>query len=793
LPVKSEKEVNGYHFDGDDCGSDDEENDDGAGSSMSAEGSSMSAAGSSMSAEGSSMSAAGSSMSAEGSSMSADVSDGSSNEGELNLEEIETRWRADRYAVDTQARFQEKYRTMVEWIQQRATQFWPISLPFPEALCIQYVHHEMRRKKNGNLLGPGHLYQVTQMLYYEGFLKHGHTVPTSLTTSLRNALQAHKRNLAKRIARGNQGQADSHAQNASWTAVEFCAKKLHDKRPGTGYDSRAALYFLTSVQSLSRGERIGKMLYSVFGKGVGGDHISAGKGMTSKSDQTGKRSYNKRFVPNYKKTHMCVVTALGRHLLSLDPDHVSKYVFMSKKEAKHFERLQRLRLKRQRCSYGHSKPPKRSRAIGPHKKFDRLIQKVFELLPVEDLLSMGLSTTKKFVGHCKKKAGFAQAVEVNGIDAQMVHTRAEHCTGNYNTYASRSIIGVPNSGGPPARQDISMAKALAGLQQYTAEFNEVPPHWDETVIAQIPFAEIVPCYNQLPSGMKSVVPLALAQVVYHYHRSSKGLSVRHPMFRTPLWTTHQALRDDLFDALRGADTNQPSVLKPLYSDKLTEQYLWTEQINQASTLMLKNAHHVIQIATEANRIAKDNEIKLNKILDILGSISQDNVISIQCSNPPMESSKNPPMETIISQDNVISIQCSNPPMESSKNPPMETIQAHTAESTDASNFDDVQNDTGGFAKHFNSSQTPLSIETIDVEAAWHAWHGSGNELPWRTVSKSSHCLPCSSDKRREALSSLSKIRQLVAFIQGKTSDGEIDRDVSKAWNVCKHSTKIFLK
>jgi len=79
-----------------------------------------------------------------------------------------------------------------------------------------------------------------------------------------------------------------------------------------------------------------------------------------------------------------------------------------------------------------------------------------------------------------------------------------------------------------------MAKLLAGLDQYTPEFNVSPPHWAADVVRQIHFPAIMPCYKRLPSGLKAAVPLLVANVVYHYHRDKHGMNrtsqaIHHPI------------------------------------------------------------------------------------------------------------------------------------------------------------------------------------------------------------------------------------------------------------------------
>jgi hypothetical protein len=250
---------------------------------------------------------------------------------------------------------------------------------------------------------------------------------------------------------------------------------------------------------------------------------------------------------------------------------MSNFMFMSQAEARKYrKKLQEMRRKKLH----------KASAIGPHKGFHRTITKCFHKLSGDQRVALGISKTKNYVAHCSRMAGYARATCGDGVDAAMVSTRAEHRSGNYNRYGTRAIAGVPDSGGPPAIHDITMAKLLAGLDQYTSEFNEAPPHWAADVVKQIDFSAIMAVYEQLPSGLKAAVPLLVAQVVYHYHRDKHGMNKRHRLFTGPLWTTEQDLRHQLFKLLRGADTGQASVLKETYRDKRTDQYQWIKEINE---------------------------------------------------------------------------------------------------------------------------------------------------------------------------------------------------------------------
>ena len=122
---------------------------------------------------------------------------------------------------------------------------------------------------------------------------------------------------------------------------------------------------------------------------------------------------------------------MGVHLLSLRPNEMSKFMFMSKKEAiKYRKQLQDMRRRKVH------KPS----AIGPHKGFHRSIKKCFHKLSGDERVAVGISKTKNYVAHCSRMAGYAKAMCGDGVDAAMVGTRAEHHSGNYNRYGTRNIV-----------------------------------------------------------------------------------------------------------------------------------------------------------------------------------------------------------------------------------------------------------------------------------------------------------------------------------------------------------------
>ena len=664
---------------------------------------------------------------------------------------------------------------MKKWIEQDDE--WNVSdakAPFPVELCYKYLHFQMhRRTKEGNIPGSGSLGGIIRMLKHEGFTKHGFHVPEALLSFFRDAQNTLKRKIQQRIDDQKQHLPDSHAQNASWQSVEYCAQVLHDWKKDKNVrgrtDPRCHMYFLGSVQSICRGERFGKVPVSSFRLGKSKDHIIInGKGLSSKSDPAGKYGYDKKFWPNFKNVKMCFITALGRALLSGSIE--SEFVFMTKSEADCYNK----KVQEKRDGKKHKKS-----AIGPHNKFDRTITSVFTKLPEAKRVELGISQDKNWVPHCKKKAGFKQALEADGVDSAFVGTRGDHHASNFSVYGARPIKDVPDSGGPPARHDATMSKILAGLAQYTPEFNADPPHWDPSTIKQVSWADIVPQYAKLPTGMKAVVPLAVAQVVYHYHQMKQGLSKFDGVFKSPLWVTHQALRDDLFNALRGGDTGQPSVLKSIYRDRQTDQYLWTKQTNETTQLLLQE---VQDLKKEKKRLLKEVHVLKTGLVETQkrvyalekGSTHSDEQVSADA------------CDMITSSDGAAASETAQNGGAKSQSRPAAFV--HPPPSNEG-----AKPQSRAAALVLPPPPDAFEIQDgISVEDAWFAWHGYVHSFPWKSITPNSPHLPKTGGKRRKTLQLLSNISILMNFIQGNVSDDDVRQNIQHAWNVCKNSAQAHL-
>ena len=115
---------------------------------------------------------------------------------------------------------------METWFRQHEPKWLTLSVAFPSSLCIRYVNVQMKREKNGALLGPGNLNANIQMLKFKGFTSHGHAVPPDLALFFKDAHESHKRNIMTLVDNGKQQLCNSHAQNSSWAAIEYCAELL---------------------------------------------------------------------------------------------------------------------------------------------------------------------------------------------------------------------------------------------------------------------------------------------------------------------------------------------------------------------------------------------------------------------------------------------------------------------------------------------------------------------------------------------------------------------------------------
>ena len=171
-----------------------------------------------------------------------------SSSSQYNEEKFLQMCRTGRYAESTQNQMTGRLETLKKWIQRSDTAKYSIEVPFTNSMCIAYVYYQMKRKtRYGALSGSGNLYQIIQMLKHEGFTKYGYIVPQELLSFFKNAHETHKRKIQRRVDDLKEKPADSHAQNASWASVEYCAQVLHDwKKDGVSSrsDQRCHLYFL---------------------------------------------------------------------------------------------------------------------------------------------------------------------------------------------------------------------------------------------------------------------------------------------------------------------------------------------------------------------------------------------------------------------------------------------------------------------------------------------------------------------------------------------------------------------
>ena len=233
-------------------------------------------------------------------------SDGSDDSEEYDEAEFLNKCVSLRYAQGTRTGFRQRYNHMIKWLTENHPDELPLHPPYSPSLCIRWCHYQMKRKnKRGMLLGAGNLNAHIQMLKFTGFTAVHQPVPTALEQFFRNAHEAHKRTVMKLVDECKQDLPDSHAQNASWPAVEYAAEKTHDWEPGRGHDTRTNLFLTGAIQTISRGERVGKVPMTAFRMGNTGDHICAGEGLSSKTDQKGLHSYDKRFWANYANGKLC--------------------------------------------------------------------------------------------------------------------------------------------------------------------------------------------------------------------------------------------------------------------------------------------------------------------------------------------------------------------------------------------------------------------------------------------------------------------------------------------------------
>jgi hypothetical protein len=370
-------------------------------------------------------------------------------------------------------------------------------------------------------------------------------------------------------------------------------------------------------QGLYRQEAAGKTGLACLMNGEDGHsmmiNLSGGK-----TDQSGVFGYGKRFACNWLEPHNCLPTAIGRNIFSRLSSDSSNYLYMSNDQARRYE----TKLAKKIAINKSKADPVRVRALGPHTRF-RIHFKRGIMKMVKQKPGMFGIPPELIAPHCHKRTGYRQLKRCSGVLQDHVNARADHRSGLGYVYGAKMVSGNFTSGGPSERVDLTMAKALANLPQRDLRFNQSPPHFTHDFIATIPFHRIVPCFQHLPHNVVKLLPLLLAQLVHHYHKSEglRSLGRDNPLRMSPLWNDPEWItyRHTLFDNLVGAGYNFGTVPAVDLRDLDTDKFVCQQQsLKNNAALLQAGAAFMRQSGLDASYVDECFQETVNLMCEVTG-------------------------------------------------------------------------------------------------------------------------------------------------------------------------------
>lgn len=251
---------------------------------------------------------------------------------------------------------------------------------------------------------------------------------------------------------------------------------------------RLWLFLLLSIASCGRGERVARVQFQFISWAA--DCLSV-QIPTSKSDIEGLMSYAKFCAANPWNPVCCLPTALGVEFLSRNVTSSMQFLFGDADEKTSYMVTQ----------------------------LQTALKTVMNVVGEEKLGA----TFDRLTGHFLKKTaiGFMRSNH-ECISNDSRELRADHKVGPYNQRSE---------------QDGVVGRVLAFLKPGSVEFECVPPHFHPAVVAGIPWAVIVPSYEQYSADTQRAIHACVASVIHNVEFITKNLSKSHPFHGCHLMKT----------------------------------------------------------------------------------------------------------------------------------------------------------------------------------------------------------------------------------------------------------------
>jgi hypothetical protein len=163
----------------------------------------------------------------------------------------------------------------------------------------------------------------------------------------------------------------------------------------------------------------------------------------------------------------------------------------------------------------------------PHERFSKLFAQILKRVPENSELR---GQIKDLGVHSERKGSSTYVLSLSTtISAIAVYLRAGWSIGNVQ---DRYIFSGSGS-------DQVVGRAVAGLPINSTDFGTLPPHFtlaDHDAMRAVGWNLLIVGYDQLPNTFKDIVPMLIANIIFHVEWLRATLPENHPLFCSSVFT-----------------------------------------------------------------------------------------------------------------------------------------------------------------------------------------------------------------------------------------------------------------
>ena len=436
---------------------------------------------------------------------------------------------------------------------------------------------------------------------------------------------------------------------------------------------RLWLYILLAIATCGRGERVGRVQFEFISWVA--DCLSV-QIPTSKSDIEGLMSYAKLCAANPWNPLCCLPTALGVEFLSRDDSSSAQFLFGDSDKSTNYMITQ----------------------------IQTAMKTVMNAVGEENLGA----TFDRLTGHFLKKTaiGFMRSNH-ECVSNDSRELRADHKVGPYNQRSE---------------QDGVVGRVLAFLKPGSNEFACAPPHFHPDVVTAIPWAVIVPFYEQYSVGTQRAIHACVASVVHNVEFIKKNLSKSHPFHGCHLMKTQSKWVQLLQPHILGGRSG----FKPIM--EATGQSLISKIVVDLGLIRKGGSSEAIS--------ATNNSALVEEIVELRHAVTDlKHVISGHVVSQPASAGA------------TALLQCQTPK----------------------------------FYIGYITEKFPFPV-SLSVEDSWRRWHCG--DKPLRTINSKMLLSSLSASERERQLNLRRKMKAVMEILQGQTQNQTVDIDPIFVWKSC---------